>query len=139
MHKSLLKWAIAASLMALSGVPSGSAQEIDLGGVWEADNGESRYELEFCGNGRQLCATLTWIRPDVISDRNRPYIGSYVVKEARLAWTDPPTWKGKINIYGNEVNGQVVLVQPDRFEVQGCALIFFCETTGANRVADSAN
>lgn len=122
---------------ALGFVPAHAA-ELDLSGVWEADNGESRYSLELCGDGTQLCALLTWIRDDVQNDRNRAYINKFVVDKARLAGTSPFRWKGKINIYGTKVDGTVTLINDNRFVVKGCAFLLFCEETGAHRVSDSA-
>lgn len=128
---------------ALASVPAGAqsaapaapvVQSVDLGGVWQADNGESQYALELCGDGTQLCARLTWIQPDKINDRNKKYVGKLVVDQAKLVNQDPMTWAGNINIYGNVVSGKVTLVNPDRFTVRGCAFFFFCEETGANRV-----
>jgi len=116
-----------------------AAEELSLDGVWEADNGESRYSLALCGDGTQLCALLTWIREDVQNERNRPYINQFVVDKARLAGTNPLKWKGKINIYGMKVDGSVTLVNDSRFVVKGCAFAFFCEETGANRVVKSAS
>lgn len=132
--------AVLSAMMAFSGVGATTAlaQEVDLSGVWEADNGESRYTLELCGTGTQLCALLTWIREDVQNDKNRAYINKLVVDKARLSGRTPPKWRGKINIYGNVVDGSVTLVNKDRFVVRGCVFIF-CEETGANRVITSAS
>lgn len=135
---------IGVGILALAGLfsalPSGAQDQqaakldVNLGGVWQADNGESRYALELCGDGTQLCAKLTWIQPNKINDRNKQYIDQLVVDHANLVQKDPMTWAGDINVYGNKVSGRVTLVNSDRFTVRGCAFFIFCEETGANRV-----
>lgn len=110
------------------------AEDLDLSGQWQADNGESRYELNLCGDGTQLCADLVWIRPQDINDRNKQYIGKRVVDEARLVSNNPLKWRGKINVYGNQIDGTVTMETDDRFIVKGCALLVFCVEMGANRM-----
>jgi len=115
-----------------------AAEDSDvLSGLWQADNGESRYKLEWCGpDGTALCATLVWIEPDKINDRNKQYLNTLVVDQARLASTKPLSWKGKINVYGNELDGVVTLVDDNnRFTVHGCAFIIICVDDGANKMA----
>lgn len=118
-------------------VQPASAQEFDLAGVWQADNGESRYEMQTCGDGTQLCARLTWIQPDKINERNAPYIDTMVVDQAVLTSQSPMTWRGKINLYGHTVDGTVTQVHDDRYAVKGCALIVICVDMGVTRVADA--
>lgn len=113
----------------------GLAVEFGLDGVWQADNNESRYTMESCGDGTQLCATLVWIKPDKIDDKNRPYINTKVVDGARLVQISPLIWRGTIHVYGHSVFGSVTQVNADRFQVKGCAFIIFCLDMGINRVS----
>lgn len=114
--------------------PGIGSAELTLDGIWQSDDGDSRYTAELCGNGSQLCAKLIWIRPGAISDNNKKYIGTDLVKEARLAGTKPFKWKGDIFVYGHTFNGSVTMVNPNRLEVRACAFVFFCEATGVNRM-----
>ena len=39
-------------------------------GTWEITSGESRYEVEMCGDGTAFCATLIWLRDDAKTPEN---------------------------------------------------------------------
>ncbi len=135
MHKIFAS--VPALLLALGVAAPSLAQQLNVSGVWEADSGESRYKLEMCGqDGTQLCADLIWIRPDVTNDRNSKYIGTKVVDHAQLVKADPLTWRGKISVYGHSITGNVVLVDPKRFVVKGCALLIICIEEGAHKISD---
>ncbi len=110
------------------------AGPIDPTGIWEADNGESRYEVSLCGDGTQLCAKLIWIRPDVVNERNRVYLNSYVVNGAKRR--SDREWRGKISVYGHTVSGSVQSISADRLMVRGCALIIICVKQGLVKIAE---
>ncbi len=109
------------------------AELIDITGIWEADDGESRYEVTFCGDGTQLCAKLIWIRPDVTNDRNRVYLNTYVVNKAKKY--SNREWRGKIFVYGVTVSGNLQAFSEDRIMVRGCALLVICVRQGLTRIA----
>lgn len=105
-------------------------------GLWEAEDKESRYEVSLCGDGTQLCAELIWIRPDVINDRNKVYLNTYVVENAPRA--SEREWRGTINLYGHSVAGNVRLLSEDYLQVRGCALLIICERKLLVRMAEVA-
>jgi len=105
-------------------------------GIWEASDGESRYDVTLCGDGTQLCARLIWIRPDVTNDRNRVYIDTYVVEGARRH--SDREWRGKINLYGHSVAGSVRHLGNDALQVRGCALLILCERQTLSRISTSS-
>ncbi len=109
------------------------AEPIDPTGLWQADNGESRYEVSLCGDGTQLCAKLVWIQPDKINKSNKAYIGTYVVNGAKRA--SDREWRGNISVYGVSVSGNVQAFSKNRLMVRGCALIIICIREGLTRMA----
>ncbi len=108
------------------------AAPFDPTGLWEATDGESRYEVALCGDGTQLCAKLIWIRPDVVNDRNKQYLNTFVVEGADRY--NDREWRGTINLYGVSVRGSVQRLAPDRMQVRGCALIILCERKTVTRI-----
>ena len=111
------------------------AEPMDPTGLWAVDDGESRYEITLCGDGTQLCAKLVWIRPDVISDRNKVYLNTYVINKAKRK-TDRE-WRGGAVIYGFPIAGSVRAHSKDRMTLRGCALLVICFTKRLSKMATS--
>lgn len=121
---------ILAFIMGLSPV---MAAPFDPSGYWEAVSGESRYKITLCGDGTQLCAELIWIRPDVKDARNSAYLNTYVVEAARRH--SDREWRGKVNIFGFIVDGNVQRLNDSAMQVRGCLLII-CEKQQMVRIPD---
>lgn len=127
----------AAVAAAMAGAPAAAQQLqplVNPEGQWEADNGESRYDVTLCGDGTQFCAELVWIKPEEINERNSQYLNEYVVFEAQLV--RPAEWRGTINIYGTDYGGSVRILAQDRMVVTGCILIL-CESYNLIRIGDT--
>lgn len=122
---------IMAFVMGLSPVMAAS---FDPTGYWEATSGESRYKLSLCGDGTQLCAELIWIRPDVRDDRNGAYLNTLVVDGAKRA--SDREWRGKVNIFGFIVDGNVQRLSDNVMQVRGCLLII-CEKQRMVRISEA--
>jgi len=105
-------------------------------GIWQADDGESRYKVSLCGDGTQICAQLIWIQPDKVNDRNIQYLNKYVIYEGVRAY--PAEWRGNIDIYGVSVGGSVKIINQDRLKVTGCAYGFFCQGFELGRIEQGA-
>jgi len=105
-------------------------------GFWEAEDKESRYEITLCGDGTQLCGKLIWIRPDVLNDRNKVYLDTYIVEGAPSF--SEREWRGTINLYGHSVAGNVRLLSQDYLLVRGCAFLIICERKLLSRIADAS-
>ena len=101
-------------------------------GLWEADDGDSRYDVSLCGDGTQICAKLVWINPDKVNSRNVQYLDKYVIYQGRRA--TPAEWRGQINIYGVKIGGSVKILSGNRLKVTGCAFAFFCESYTLARI-----
>ncbi|MCF6344048.1 MAG: DUF2147 domain-containing protein [Devosiaceae bacterium] len=130
---SKLKTTLIAVVISLSSIAPVLAEPMNPTGLWQADDGESRYEVSLCGDGTQLCAKLVWIQPDKIKAANKVYIDTYVVNKIKRA-TDRE-WRGNISLYGVTVSGNVQAYSNDKLVVRGCALIVICIKQGLTRMA----
>lgn len=126
-------------LMALSPVvasgPGNPLLHFTPDGLWQADDGDSRYEVSLCGDGTQLCAKLVWINPDKVNSRNVQYLDEYVIYRGKRA--NPAEWRGQINIYGVKIGGSVKILGTNRLKVTGCAFAFFCESYELARLPET--
>lgn len=130
--KRILSGALALILSVAGSMSPAAAASFDPTGLWEATDGESRYEVALCGDGTQLCAKLIWIRPDVVNERNKQYLNTFVVEGANRY--NEREWRGTIHLYGVSVRGSVQRLAPDRMQVRGCALIILCERKTVTRI-----
>lgn len=114
----------------LEEITNNAAQVLGLGGLtpeglWQTDSGDSRYLVDLCGDGTQLCAELVWIRPRDRNKHNMRFMNKFVAFEADR--TRPAQWKGDVNIFGNIYDGTVNILTYDRVQVTGC-LFVLCES-----------
>ncbi len=131
--------AIAATAFALAAVPAFTAPvragqipaSVTPAGQWETDSGESRYEIKFCGDGTQICATLTWLREDVRTPENMAYLNKQVVTGAKK--TAPVKWEGKVVYQGDTYSGALTMLGSNRMRMAGCKGIA-CESMIFNRI-----
>ena len=107
------------------------AQDLTPVGTWQTESGESRYSVSLCGDGTQLCATLTWLRADARTPENLALLNKMVVQGARP--TSDNKWRGTVSYDGFKVSGSVTLVSEDRMTLSGCQLIA-CKQVGFVRV-----
>ncbi|HEY4203283.1 MAG TPA: DUF2147 domain-containing protein [Devosiaceae bacterium] len=126
----LQKLAAAAWTIALTAAPTLAAGPTPVG-TWQTVTGESRYSVFLCGDGTQLCAKLTWLRDDARTDKNLPYLNTYVLKGAEE--TQANKWQGTVTYDGKAINGSVTLTGADRMKLQGCVGIF-CKSLQFERV-----
>jgi uncharacterized protein (DUF2147 family) len=126
--KTLVAGAIAA-LMAIA--PGFAAVAADPTGVWQTTTGESRYQVSFCGNGKQLCAKLTWLRADARTEENLAYLNRYVVRGATAAAENK--WQGKVNYAGDSFEGSLTMLDANSMKLSGCKGMF-CKTMNFRRI-----
>lgn len=132
-----LRSVMVAALAAGLGVQAAGAQEMTPVGVWEAQNGLSRYTVSFCGDGEALCAYVSWIHPDVIVKRdNAKYLNQTVFDNLRPVGRR--SWRGTVTIEGYAVEGMVELVASDRMRVTGCVFLVVCRTGDLTRVGQGS-
>lgn len=106
--------------------PLGLGPGITPEGRWRSENGDSRYDVELCGeDGVSLCGKLIWIRYRDRNERNVQFLDTWVVDEIERA--KPAEWRGTLNVYGTQYGGSVKMVSMDEMLMTGCVLIL-CET-----------
>jgi len=119
----------AAALLLGLAIPSFAAG-ISPVGTWQTTTGESRYAVNYCGDGTQLCATLTWLREDARTPENLALLNKTVVNGA--VSTAANSWKGKVKYEGRTVSGSVTLMGEDQMLLKGCQLV--CKKVGLVRI-----
>ena len=137
---NLLKtFAIAATAFAISAIPAFTAPvragqipaSVTPAGQWETAGGESRYDIQFCGDGTQICATLTWLRDDVRTPENLAYLNKMVVQGAKK--TGPVKWQGNVVYQGATYSGSVTMLGSHKMKMYGCKGPA-CESLVFNRI-----
>jgi uncharacterized protein (DUF2147 family) len=114
---------IVAGLLAISlGLGPAGAQELSPVGQWKLDAGDSHYEIEYCGDGTQICAKVIYLGPSELNDKTRPYLNTYLVTGAKP--TGPHKWQGIVSLYGDKVSGTMKQIGPDILSLTGCLFIF---------------
>lgn len=120
MHKSVTVTAVllAAALTIAPAVARSTVVPLSPVGQWQLVSGESRFRIELCGDGTQLCAQLTWLRADARTPDTLPLLNTYVLKNARLALTNK--WRGEGQYKGETVKGTITMVDADTMTLNGC-------------------
>lgn len=95
-------------------------------GIWEIEMRDSRYNVELCGDGTQLCGTLIWLGNGADNAENMPYLNTMMIDHARLM--KPNQWKGDLHIYGQRAGGTITQVGPDQITLKGCVAFVICKT-----------
>jgi hypothetical protein len=94
-------------------------------GIWAATNQKSRYEFSLCGDdGTRLCAKAIWLAPGKDRGKFESEIGKNLLdmKPTRKQLT----WSGKIRLFGQEADGTIQMVAPDRLHIRACQYFFIC-------------
>lgn len=120
--KSLVRTTIAAALTLAAVLPSAASPE----GTWEIEMRDSRYGVELCGDGTQLCGTLIWLGNGADNAENLPYMNTMIIDHAKPV--GPNKWQGQLNLYGNKASGTITQVSADQITLQGCVLLVICKT-----------
>lgn len=115
---------LALVLMSTAAFAAGPSPE----GNWVDKYGTS-FQMKMCGDGTQLCATLTDIRGKSRTKENLAYVNRQVIKAEQVA---PNKWEGTLLLNGGQAKGIVTQVAPDKIEIQGCQ--FLCSTLTFTKV-----
>ena len=95
-------------------------------GTWEIEMRDSRYSVELCGDGTQLCGTLIWLGNGADNAENLPYLNTLLIDHARQV--KPHQWKGNLNIYGQTAGGTITQVSEDEIILKGCVAFVICKS-----------
>lgn len=115
----ILAMAVAAApVAALAGDPTG---------IWQANDGKSRYKITNCSGGA-LCARLIWLRDK--DDKNRRYLNQVIVQGTLSAENK---WTGTVKQGGDTYAGTMVMTGADSLKVNGCQGVF-CQTVNLSRI-----
>ncbi|MDR3475630.1 MAG: DUF2147 domain-containing protein [Devosia sp.] len=102
-------------------------------GSWQSSDGQARVRVTLCGDGTQLCATLTAVSGEARTPQNLQLLNSYVVERAQLA--DTNTWQGTVHFNGQTASGQITLISASTITVSGCQL-GMCKTFEFRRLGN---
>lgn len=116
--------------MAMLALPAMASPE----GIWEIEMRDSRYSVELCGDGTQLCGTLIWLGNGADNAENLPYLNTMMIDHARQV--KPNQWKGDLSIYGQRAGGTITQVSADQITLKGCVAFVICKTYQMYRYAD---
>ena len=102
---------------AVSAVPAIAGNIPSPAGEWQTTTGESRYTIEMCGDGTDICATLTWLRADAQTPENLAYLNKMVVKGKQ---STPAMWKGSVVYQGETYDGRLTMINSHTMRLAGC-------------------
>lgn len=119
-----------AFLAALGAAPALAGNIPSPVGEWQTTTGESRYRVEMCGDGTDLCATLTWLREDARTAENLAYLNKTVVQAKK---TTPAKWKGELVYQSETYAGTVTIINSNTLRLVGCVGPA-CESLVFNRI-----
>lgn len=95
-------------------------------GVWELDTRDTRFALDLCGNGTQLCGELVWLSD---ADYNDQYLQHLNKPMATAIEPDGENrWKGKMKLLGYSFQGTITQNSEDHMTLSGCAFLVVCKT-----------
>lgn len=123
--------------MALAGmlvVAGASLAQASPEGMWEIEMRDSRYSVELCGDGTQLCGTLVWLGNGADTPDNLPYLNTLLIDHAVAS--GPNEWRGDLHIYGQTAAGTITQVSDDQITLRGCAFLVVCKSYQLYRMAE---
>lgn len=103
-------------------------------GIWEIEMRDSRYNVELCGDGTQLCGTLIWLGNGADNKENLPYLNTLLIDHANQV--TPNQWKGDLHVYGQTAGGTITQVSEDEIVLEGCVVFVICKSYRMYRYAE---
>ena len=118
MRKSVL----ALGALTLLALPALASPE----GIWEIEMRDSRYSVEMCGDGTQLCGTLVWLSDADYNEQYKRFLNAPVANA--ISQTGPNRWKGAMQLFGHRITGTITQQSETQMTLQGCALLVICKS-----------
>jgi uncharacterized protein (DUF2147 family) len=123
---------LALGLLAMLTIPAAAQSFASPEGTWEIEMRDSRYRVEMCGDGTQLCGTLIWLGNGADSPENLPYLNTLMIDHAPQI--GPNQWKGDLHIYGQSAAGTITQNSDNSISLEGCAFLVVCKTYQMYRI-----
>lgn len=125
---------IAAAGAGLAMLLAPAVQAASPEGVWEIEMRDSRYRVELCGDGTQLCGTLVWLGNGAETADNLPYMNTLLMD--RATQTAPQQWRGEVRLFGYRADVTARLVSEQQISARGCIFRIICRTYQLYRHGD---
>ncbi len=102
-------------------------------GVWELETKDTRFQLQSCGDGSQLCGQLVWLSDTDYNVQYQPFLNRPVAEG--LQQVSQGKWKGAMTLFGQKVAGTVTQRSETQMTLTGCAFLVVCKTYQMYRVS----
>ena len=122
--------AMAALLMVMGGVGQAYASP---SGVWELDSRDTRFKLEMCGDGTQLCGMLVWLSDVGYNEQYKKYLNTPLAN--KLPQDGQNRWKGNMKLLGHSIQGTITRNSENSMTLSGCAFLVVCKSYEMFRVS----
>lgn len=95
-------------------------------GLWELETRDTRFQLELCGDGTQLCGMLVWLSDADYNEQYLQYLNTPMAD--RIDQSGPNRWKGAMRLFGQNITGTITQRSDDVMTLQGCAFLVVCKS-----------
>lgn len=95
-------------------------------GVWDLETRDTRFQLEMCGDGSQVCGQLVWLSDADYNEQYKPYLNKSMAN--RLRQVGQNRWKGDMTLFGYKMAGTITQVNENQLTLSGCAFLVVCKT-----------
>jgi uncharacterized protein (DUF2147 family) len=126
---ALARLILAAGLCLSISVPASASPA----GVWELHTKDTRFQLDLCGDGTQLCGELVWLSDTDYNVQYQPYLNKPMA--AGIRTDGPGRWKGRLQLFGHNFQGTITQNSEDHMTLSGCAFLVVCKTYELYRIA----
>ncbi|QQR39928.1 DUF2147 domain-containing protein [Devosia rhizoryzae] len=126
---TITRLALAAALTIGAALPATAASP---NGVWELNTKDTRFALELCGDGTQLCGQLVWLSDADYNEQYKPYLNKPMATALRPDGAN--RWKGKMQLFGHSFQGTITAHSDEHMTMSGCAFLVVCKTYEMYRV-----
>lgn len=103
-------------------------------GIWELETGDTRFQLEMCGDGSQVCGTLVWLSDADYNEQYKPYLNTPMARELRP--DRPGRWRGEMALFGHKLAGTLSQRSEDEMVLRGCAFLVVCKSYRLYRTSE---
>ena len=102
-------------------------------GVWELETRDTRFALQSCGDGTQLCGQLVWLLDVDYNEQYKPYLNAPMA--SGMKQVSPGRWKGEMKLFGQNFSGTLTQNSADQMTLAGCAYLIVCKSYKMYRVS----